>query len=316
MSFVYKDFKIEDIKLKQLFVNTEKFSNVLLNSQKIIDVLGSNPKFPDLPTTRPYFLASFVCSVDGKILYPDNSNGNLIAQNNFLDKNGGLADFWIMNMLRSFSDGFVVGGKTLQDNPKLSANIYDKDLISDCKKQGKTTLPSIIIPTLNAKSIPYNHNIFNGSFSVIIITTQKSAQIVYNGLKHGLNNVSIINIDDYDKENISKLKIKEGEVVILSSNFYNNKINSQGIFNFLKKHYDFNVISIESASFFHNMIEDKLVDEIFLNYSGVYVGGDALSIGKNAKSFDSINHPHLELLELYLHANNFLYTRQKIIYEA
>ena len=37
MSFVYKDFKIEDIKLKQLFVNTGKFSNILLNSQKIIE---------------------------------------------------------------------------------------------------------------------------------------------------------------------------------------------------------------------------------------------------------------------------------------
>ena len=63
---------------------------------------------------RPYTFSSIVLSSDGKMAYQDNPSGPLVAKNNFLDPDGSLGDFWVLNVLRSYADGIIVGANTLR----------------------------------------------------------------------------------------------------------------------------------------------------------------------------------------------------------
>lgn len=73
-------------------------------------------------------------------------------------------------------------------------------------------------------------------------------------------------------------------------------------------------ILVESPSLTHLLLQDALLDEMFLNYSCVYLGGDALTIGKHFQSFDSVHHPHTSLISVYLHSSHYMYLRHKVLY--
>ena len=69
---------------------------------------------------------------------------------------------------------------------------------------------------------------------------------------------------------------------------------------------------IESPTYMWHLMSVGLLDEIFLNYFSVFVGGTILPGG--SMSFISDNHPHGDLLCLARHNSNFMVTRQKLVY--
>ena len=58
--------------------------------------------FPEPTADRPYIFASIVLSFDGKMAYPDDSRGPLVASNNSLDPDGGAAG--LQGRLRSLHE--------------------------------------------------------------------------------------------------------------------------------------------------------------------------------------------------------------------
>ncbi|MGL4383426.1 MAG: hypothetical protein ACRCTA_06890 [Bacilli bacterium] len=61
-------------------------------------------------------------------------------------------------------------------------------------------------------------------------------------------------------------------------------------------------------------MQEQILDEVFFNYSCLYVGGNTLKIGSSLQPFTSIEHPHSQFISIYLYENTFLYLRQRIIY--
>ena len=81
--------------------------------------------FPKAPADRPYTFSSIVLSSDGKMAYGDNPSGPLIAKNNFLVPDGSLGDFWVLNVLRAYADGIIIGARTLLSEPGITCHVYE-----------------------------------------------------------------------------------------------------------------------------------------------------------------------------------------------
>jgi riboflavin biosynthesis pyrimidine reductase len=72
-------------------------------------------------------------------------------------------------------------------------------------------------------------------------------------------------------------------------------------------------LCIEAPSYMWHLLQNKALDEIFINYSLLFAGGTA-ALG-SGQPFSSTSHPHTELLMLGLHKQNFIFTRQRLCYE-
>lgn len=73
-------------------------------------------------------------------------------------------------------------------------------------------------------------------------------------------------------------------------------------------------VLVETPSYMHYLVSQGMMDELFFNYSCIYVGGQALTIGKFGKEFGSKDHPHTRMLSIHSHSDHFFYFRHKLIY--
>ncbi|MDR0484493.1 MAG: dihydrofolate reductase family protein [Alphaproteobacteria bacterium] len=316
VDFPRKIFESKDIKLENIYSNIDKsYKNNLLNSPKIQDIYGSL-LFKDSPEDRPFLHACFVSSIDGKINFNDKPNGTLIAKNNTKDQNGGLADFWIMNMLRAVSDGVIIGSGTLRDEPNITAHIFDKDLEDIRIAQGKPAIPLNIIVSNSCKTIPFEHHIFKSNIPLMLITSNTGAKYAkyYSILEvaeiRGYNTVA--DVENNQEKIISFYKENQGKLMII--NCGEKEINNQIAMKILRI-LGINYISVEASHYTHALIKEKMCDEIFINYSGIYIGGNAMGIANTAEAFTSENFPYMEMLSIHMHSPFFMYTRQRFVYD-
>ncbi len=317
--FARKNFLIKDIKLKLIYDNMDSsYVWKPLESKKIKaayakDLLFEAPKF-----TRPLLVASFVASVDGKINFNDIRNGTLIAKNNSLDQGGALADFWIMNMLRSVADAVIIGSGTLRDEQNITGHIFDKDLESARVTMGKNPLPLNIIVSIKGRTIPYDHKIFKHDIPLMILTSKDGLEYVRYYIEKEYYEISAYgSLEEImaDSDNIKTLYENNKDKVCIVSTGVGSTIDNVMFMQILKI-IGVNIASVEASNYTHSLIKDKMLDEIFLNYSGIYVGGNAMSIAQASESFSSVAPPHLSILSLHLHSSYFMYTRQKFIYNT
>lgn len=317
MTYPRKIFNSQDIKLQNIYNNINSSYNYkTLDSKKIKDVYG-DILFAESPKNRPYLHASFVSSIDGKINFSDIPNGSLIAKYNQKDPNGGLADFWVMNMLRSLSDAVIIGSGTLRDEPNITGHIFDEELEQDRIKAGKTVIPVNIIVSQSARTIPFNHKIFKSNLSLVLITSKSGSKYAQYYSEIDTYELpiytNVAEVENHKKEIIEKYNQNKTKLVIIATS-NEDAINNVVAMKILKI-LGLNYISVEASYYTHALIKDKILDEIFLNYSGIYVGGSAMGIAKNEKPFTTSNFPHVEMLSIHMHSPFFMYTRQKFIYE-
>lgn len=305
-----KDFTPHNLKLTSLYENIpSNYNYIPLNSAKIRAIYGSSLLLPPLKNNRPLVVSSFVESIDGKITYKDSNGGTLIANSNFKDKNGGLADFWLMNMLRAVADAVIIGSSMLHECVDSVAHIYDPDLEKDRVNNNKPILPMNILPTLSGHSIDYNNKIFQQEdLSLLIVSTKQGISYVKEHLT-----CPYIEIIPNDLHNLNyTVKNTIGKVLVVGVG--DKLIDNHSFFKILKK-MGINLISVEASYYFHNLLKDKLVDEIFLNYSGIYLGGNHTGIAEMAEGFSVNSHPHCKILSLKMHSPYFIYTRQAFEYD-
>ena len=81
------------------------------------------------------------------------------------------------------------------------------------------------------------------------------------------------------------------------------------------KRFGIHRLLVETPSYMHYLVSQKLMDELFFNYSCIYVGGQALTIGKFGKEFTSQDHPHTRMLSIHTHSDHFFYLRHKLLYD-
>ena len=72
-------------------------------------------------------------------------------------------------------------------------------------------------------------------------------------------------------------------------------------------------IDTDNNSVVDNFLEGKFLSLIHI--SCIYVGGQALTIGKFGKEFGSKDHPHTRMLSIHSHSDHFFYFRHKLLYD-
>ena len=246
---------------------------------KIADVYGEL-YFPPAPCHRPYTFCSVVLSADGKMAFTDHPAGPIIAKNNYLDPDGALADFWMLNALRTYSDGIIIGAKTLQTEVNATSHIFDKDLAKErVEVLGKTPHPWNIVVSFDATDIPFEHIIFDvdpeEKLNVAIATSPQGAEYVKKSFAKEHIFIGPYNTEggiDKDLSTIQEsLRANPTKVPVFITGENSNP--SSEILLYLLRQLEFRRLLIESPSYNWHLMENKALDEFFINYSMVYAGG-------------------------------------------
>lgn len=318
-NFTLLDFPVEKVKFQTLMRNEEHFAEIRATSPdpntpaKILEGYGE-VQFPPAPADRPYTFASIVVSVDGKISFPDDTHGDLIAGNNFRDPDGGLGDYWVLNILRFYSDGIIIGARTLIDNEVMNANCFDKDLadlrIPYLKK--KHYCPAHILVSFDGTDIPLNHSVFDIDAPLAIATSPNGVEYVQKN-----SDKEFIVIGPYKSKedvNIEEIKglfeAKPKQRLLIGTG--EGSTTDGPLLLYILKHLGMERLLIESPSYMTYLMSIASMDEMFMNYSSVFAAG---KIGFGAfLDFGVNDHPHSDFIQIGLHNVNFIATRQKMIY--
>lgn len=315
MKFPAEAMKIQVLNRAQDILDDLKARSLEKETPEKIRQVYDDLFFPASPADRPYTFGSIVLSMDGKMAYEDDPQGPLIAAKNLLDLDGGLTDFWILNVLRAYADGVIVGAGTIAAEPKMVSNCFDQDLV-DARFEvlgKKTVAPVNVVVSFDGTDIPLDHGIFaTQGLSAAIATSPAGGTYLEENFKRDhycygpYLSKGDVNID-FIKKNMQE---KPDQIPVFLTG-KDNRPDSQVLLYILKK-IGLEKLVIESPSFMWHLMELEAMDEMFINYSSVFVGG---KMSPGIFSTFSVNaHPHSQILTTAMHQNNFIFTRQKLYY--
>lgn len=312
------EFKNEDVKLDMCYRNeavlkeVEKTGNENHYLPKLAEAYD-RVIFP-YKEDYPYTFGSIVLSFDGKMAFPDMPEGPIISRGNHLDPNGALADFWVLNNLRAYGDAVIVGAKTLEMEQDVWMTVHDEDLVRERlhNLEKDTPHPKNIIISLDGTDIPTDHQIFSQKeVPVSIFTSPIGWENLHKKNEKFYLVETIEDVEALDQAALKKAISTVGDKIPVVVTGEKGMPDTKTFLKALKKA-DVHHLIVESPTYMWHLMSVGLLDEIFLNYSSVFVGG-TISPG-GSMSFTSENHPHGDLLCLARHNSNFMFTRQKLVY--
>lgn len=274
----------------------------LKTPEKVRQVMGELV-FPAPPAQRPYLFGCMVLSFDGKMGFYDNPEGTLIAKENRFDPVGGITDFWILNVCRTYADGVILGTGTLRArmNKLWYAQISDPDLIQARQELGKAAPePWNLVVSLDGTDVPVEHPIFHQlTPKPLILTSLEGAR----HLREAMGQPVRVVTRPWD--------LAAGSHVIQVVAAGEGRPDTIGLLGLLRAS-GLRYLSVEAPGYIWQLIREGLLDEYMLNYSGVMAGGD-VAVGARA-GFTAQHHPHAALLSVGF-GKGFLFTRQKLMYQ-
>lgn len=273
--------------------------------------------FPEPTADRPYIFASIVLSFDGKMAYPDDSRGPLVASNNSLDPDGGAADYWILNVLRAHADASLIGARTLAAEPDAEFNCQDVDLITERPAVlGKTEPLLPIVVSLDGSDVPLDHPAFQRRDGRPMIATcarggaflksRAAADTVWLG---PFDTQAEVEASDL-VERVQAARRARLPIVLMAGE----DAPRTAVLLYALRRIGIEHLLVESPTYWWHLLGEQALDELFVNYSSVYIGGQMTPGGPSP--FTSFAHPHARLLFVGLHPPGFLYTRQQLVYES
>ncbi len=320
---VYFDFPKERLKINVVnrcehILESIKTNSEEKNSLPDVNEYYNELFFPKAPVHRPYTFSSVVLSADGKMAFTDNSAGPLVAKNNFLDPDGALGDFWVLNILRAYSDGVIIGANTLKSEPGITSHVYDKALVEQREKYlNKKYHPASIIVSLDGTDILFEHFLFNidpsERYKTLIATSPDGFKYIAENspLKHTVIG-PFVTKEDVCAFQFPKL-FDSFDITPVIVTGAGNTPDSELMLYVLKK-WGIERLCIESPTYCSHMLKNKWLDEYFINYSMVYAGG-GITPGYSLPH-SHLEHPHGNLLVLGVHKSSFMFTRQQICYDV
>jgi len=205
---------------------------------------------------RPFVFVNIASSIDGKI-----SNEKRIRLRISCDE-----DLKRVDKLRAESDAIMVGiGTVLADDPRLT--VKSEELRARRLAEGKSENPIRVVVDSKCR-IPVNARILSDEARTIVAVS-KSA----------------------DKNRIDQIS-KRAEVVI----FGNDKVDLKALMRYL---YEIGVqkLMVEGGgTLINSLLREKLVDEIYIYYAPIIIGGEKSPTICNGKSFE--NPIKLELVSI------------------
>ncbi len=272
--------------------------------------------FPKPGADRPYIVSSIVLSADGKMAFMDNQVGPLIAKLNELDRAGGAGDFWCLNMLRANADGILVGARTLQNEPTYINNCMDVSLFHQRQEVlGKPNQPCQVVVSLDATDIPYEHITFHVDTAERLKMTVATSPVGWENIQKNspLKHCLVGPFTDRAQVDAAELPAldRDFDVVPVIVTGQDAMPDTELMLYVLRK-LGMEVVCAEAPSYCGNLMQHGCLDEYFINYSMLYVGGSMSPGAAFPKSWK--DHPHADLVSVGIHHQNFLFTRQKIRY--
>lgn len=312
----------EDLKITPIYRNSRLLETIGAQAGRrpslpdVAEFYTTPVVFPAAGTDRPYLISSIVLSADGKMAFMDNQMGPLIAKCNGLDPTGGAADFWCLNMLRANSDGLLIGANTLRNEPIYINNCMERDLLEQrATVLGKPDQPCQVVVSLDATDIPFEHSTFwvdPAERMKVAVATSPA------GLRHirehsPLRHVTVGPFTNRDEVDAAKFPALDAEfdvvpVIVTGSG----DRPDMGLMLYVLRRMGMEVVSVESPGYCGALLANGYLDEYFINYSMVYVGGTMSPSAAFPTSWKE--HPHAELVSVGIHRQNFLFTRQKLRY--
>lgn len=306
---------VEKVGIKKIYESEElkNFKVKNIHCKKIEDVYGGELNFEALHEDRPYTFTSLVTSLDGRIAFSDAPQGPLIARENRCDSEGALSDWWILNMLRTVCDGVMIGAGTMNAEADFTGHIFDQDLEDARIEKGLNPVPYNIITSIDRTDIPFDHRMFHEKELPLFISTSKAGlKVVEDNIKNPYIVIGPLNSkEDVKEDMIENMKNSDGKVVVIITG---DRVPDSKVAFYLLKKFGIDKLLIETPSYMHYLVGEELMDELFFNYSCIYIGGKALTIGQFGKEFTSKSHPHTRMLSIHSHSDHFFYFRHKLIY--
>ncbi|MDD3266627.1 MAG: hypothetical protein PHC75_05535 [Burkholderiales bacterium] len=283
-----------ELKFKLLIDNISNNSFYkVINDETLSDILECK-LYVQRYNNKPYIFSCFATSVDGRLCYPDATSGFTIAKyNNEAISIERYADWWNLSLGRAISDAVIIGSNSiLGEHGKYIASVDIKELRELRGNLGKPEELLHIIITRDANKIDWQNEevVKNPNIPLIIFSGNTPRNLPDN-----------IIISDKFTRGLNKQLILDETLNLLSliNLLYENSIKT---------------ILNESPYYHHYLQEHKLLDEAWLNTSGVYIGGNIATLGLQNLPFTALSHPHYSILTLHHIAHNFLYTRYKVTY--
>jgi riboflavin biosynthesis pyrimidine reductase len=302
-----REFSAEKLRLKRIYEGPDykRFTEPAVSCRKVDEVYGPL-LFPRLPEDRSYTYASFVMSVDGRIAFPESPDGTLLAKTNKLDPYGGECDFWVLNLLRAASDAIIMGSMTLAREPYLTGRIFDPDLTACRSAAGKPDTPLHVVITRSGANLSLEHKVFRErDIPALIAASPEGAETIRRRFSG--------EVVPAEPEDLSTAALRGTNKPLLFGFGSGLEFDAEALLAFLKRGGCGRVL-IESPSFLSHLMAEKLLDEMFLNTSGIFIGGEALTLGENAAPFSAEAHPHTRTLTIHTHSDSFFYSRYSINY--
>ena len=307
-------FDVDRLRLTRVYESPElsRCQAETMSCDKIKAIYG-DLKFLELHQDRPCTYTSLVTSIDGRIAFTDAPQGPLIAKKNKYDPAGADADWFILNMLRAVSDGVMLGAGTMNAERDYTCHVFDQDMEDMRVENGRPPVPWNIVTSLDAADIPFGHVLFNTpEVPVMISTSRKGLALVRENLGGAACCVEVPGREAVTDELIAGMQAAQGKVLAIGTG--DTAPDAQTALYVLKR-FGIHRLLVETPSYMHYLVSQKLMDELFFNYSCIYVGGQALTIGKFGREFTSEDHPHTRMLSIHTHSDHFFYLRHKLLYD-
>lgn len=307
-------FDAERLKIERIYASKdlENCKVDTLSCDQIRSIYG-DLKFFELHEDRPCTYTSLVTSLDGRIAFTDAPQGPLIAKLNKYDPAGADTDWFILNMLRSVSDGVMLGAGTMNAEPDYTCHVFDQKLEDMRIEAGMNPVPWNVITSLDATDIPFDHVLFNSpEVPVMISTSIQGVELVREKIKNDFFVVTASSMEEVTDDLIASMKENQDKVLVIGTG---DKMPDSRVALYILKRFGMDRLLVETPSYMHYLVSQKMMDELFFNYSCLYVGGQALTIGKFGKEFTSQDHPHTKVLSIHSHSDHFFYFRHKLLYD-
>lgn len=276
------------------------YGQPLLTSKFIQDTWQLGITAP-LSTTKPFIISCFALSLDGKVAYPNAQSGfNIAKANNSATTNEKNADLTTLMLARSISDAIIIGTNSLYyEDGQYLPNINIEELNKARLANKKPTHLTTIIFCRDLDNINFNDILFQNNDYPAIICCFNLIQAPT--IPHAYNYIDLSQLYNKQQLGLKNIINVDGNLGELIRKF---------------KQIGFCVILNESPFFHHQLLEHKLLDEMWLNYSSSYIGGNITSLGNQGNAFTTDDHPDNELLTLHYIDYQFLYSRWRVKYSS
>ncbi len=314
-------FPIDKLQLAPLYQDSAELEKIKASSTaqgalSKVGVVYHDLFFPAPPDDRPYTFASMVLSLDGKMAFQDNPQGPVVASANAIDPEGGLTDFWVLNVLRAHADAIIVGARTLTSEPEVVLACLDPDLAAERKeKLGKDAPhPLSVIVSLDGTDIPLDHAIFaNPEIQTVIATCAQGGQYLKEHVDQDVQLIGPFNTPAEVDGELIRAQIqaarRDGKKAVLITG--QNEPDAR-LFLYVLRKIGIQHLLLELPTYMWILMYQQMLDEFFVNYSSLFIGGPITPGYANGFSYRA--HPHAKFLIIAAHKNSFLFTRQKLIY--